>query len=131
MDIERLIDEAIIARTMAYAPYSKFKVGCAILLKNGKVIKGCNVENKSYGLTNCAERTAIFKMVSEGITKYDVEAICIIGDTLDPITPCGACREVMNEQLLPETKVILANMERNTYETTVSELLPLSFKLEK
>lgn len=131
MDIERLIDEAIIARTMAYAPYSKFKVGCAILLKNGKVIKGCNVENKSYGLTNCAERTAIFKMVSEGITKYDVESICIIGDTLDPITPCGACREVMNEQLLPETKVILANMERNTYETTVSELLPLSFKLEK
>ncbi|MBR6288304.1 MAG: cytidine deaminase [Acholeplasmatales bacterium] len=130
MDAARLIDEAIIARTMAYAPYSKFKVGCAILLKNGKVIRGANVENKSYGLTNCAERTALFKMVSEGITKFDVEAICIIGETKDPIAPCGACREVMNELLLPETKVVLANMERDILETTVSELLPLSFKME-
>ena len=130
MDVSRLVDEAIIARTMAYAPYSKFKVGCAILLKNGKVIRGTNIENKSYGLTICAERVALFKMVSEGLTKYDVEAILIIGDTKEPITPCGACREVMNELLLPETKVILANMERDTLEIKVSDLLPLSFKLE-
>ena len=130
MDVARLIDEAIIARTNSYAPYSKFKVGCAIALKNGKVIRGTNIENKSYGLTICAERVALFKMVSEGLTKYDVEAILIIGATKEPITPCGACREVMNELLLPETKVILANMERDTLEIKVSDLLPLSFKLE-
>ena len=130
MDVSRLIDEAIIARTMAYAPYSKFKVGCAILLINGKVIRGCNIENKSYGLTNCAERTALFKMISEGITKYDVEALCIVGDTKEPITPCGACREVMAELLLPDTLIYLANMERDTLEIKVSDLLPLSFKLE-
>ena len=130
MDVSRLIDEAIIARTMAYTPYSKFKVGCAILLKNGKVIRGCNIENKSFGLTNCAERTALFKMISEGITKYDVEALCIVGDTKEPITPCGACREVMAELLLPDTLIYLANMERDTIEIKVSDLLPLSFKLE-
>ena len=130
MDVSRLIDEAIIARTMAYSPYSKFKVGCAILLKNWKVIRGCNIENKSYGLTNCAERTALFKMISEGITKYDVEALCIVGDTKEPITPCGACREVMAELLLPDTLIYLANMERDTLEIKVSDLLPLSFKLE-
>lgn len=130
MEIERLIDEAIIARTQAYVPYSKFKVGCAILLKNGKVIRGCNVENESYGLTNCAERTALFKMVSEGYTKYDVEALCVIGETKLPITPCGACRQVMVELLLPETKIILANMEREFKEVSLSDLLPLAFKME-
>ena len=130
MDVSRLVDEAIIARTMAYAPYSKFKVGCAILLKNGKAIRGCNIENKSFCLTNCAERTALFKMISEGITKYDVEALCIVGDTKEPITPCGACREVMAELLLPDTLIYLANMERDTLEIKVSDLLPLSFKLE-
>lgn len=130
MDTSLLLDEAIIARTNAYVPYSKFKVGCAILLNNGKAIRGCNIENKSYGLTNCAERTALFKMISDGFSKYDVKAICVVGDTKDPITPCGACREVMNELLLPETKVILANMERDIMELTVADLLPLSFKLE-
>ncbi|MCR5113177.1 MAG: cytidine deaminase [Acholeplasmatales bacterium] len=129
IDVDKLIDQALLGRSQAYAPYSKFKVGAAILLKNGKYILGCNVENASYGLCNCAERTALFKMVSEGLTKYDVEAMCIVADQNVPCSPCGACRQVMSELLLPDTKVILTNLKRDIKETTVEELLPFSFVL--
>ena len=126
-DKDKLLDMALIARSNAYTPYSKFKVGAAILLTNGKYITGCNVENASYGLSNCAERTAIFKMISDGYTKNDVVAMAIVGQTEDPISPCGACRQVMEELLNPETPVILGNLERKTKEMLVKELLPYSF----
>lgn len=127
-EIVELIETAIKARNHAYAPYSKFKVGAAILLKNHTFIIGCNVENVSYGLTNCAERTALFKMVSEGYNKDDVLAMAIVADTEDPVSPCGACRQVMAELLNPNTPVYLANTKKMFQRTEVSELLPLGFK---
>ena len=126
-DKDKLLDMALIGRSNSYSPYSKFKVGASILLSNGKYITGCNVENASYGLCNCAERTALFKMISEGYTKNDVVAMCIVGQTEGPISPCGACRQVMEELLNPETPVILGNLERKTKEMLVKELLPYSF----
>ena len=123
-----LIEKAQEARNMAYAPYSKFKVGASILLKNGSYITGCNVENVSYGLCNCAERTALFKMVSEGFTKDDVEAMCVIANTEQPVSPCGACRQVMAELLKKDTLVVLATTENKVKETTVAELLPYAFE---
>ena len=124
----KLIDEAILGRKRSYSPYSKFKVGAAIHLKNGSFIHGCNIENVSYGLSNCAERTALFKMVSEGYSKEDVVAMAIVADTTLPVSPCGACRQVMAELLKKETKVILANMKKEYKMTTVEELLPYSFE---
>ena len=124
----KLIDEAILGRKRSYSPYSKFKVGAAILLKNGSFIHGCNIENVSYGLSNCAERTALFRMVSEGYSKEDVVAMAIVADTTLPVSPCGACRQVMAELLKKETKVILANMKKEYKMTTVEELLPYSFE---
>ena len=123
-----IIEKALQARNMAYTPYSKFKVGASILLKNGSYITGCNVENVSYGLTNCAERTALFKMVSEGFTKEDVEAMCIIANTELPVSPCGACRQVMAELLNKDTVVVLATTSKKFKETTVQELLPYAFE---
>lgn len=129
-DVLKLIDKAIEARENAYAPYSKFKVGAAILLKNGYYILGCNVENASYGLSNCAERTAIFKMISDGYEKDDVIAMAIVGSTSEPISPCGACRQVMNELLPKNCPIILANLDRKYIEYSNDSLLPYSFTEE-
>ena len=118
---------AVKAMENAYAPYSNFKVGAALQLKDGKILLGCNVENASYGLCNCAERTALFKAYSEGYRKDDIMAIAIAGATDGPISPCGACRQVMVELLHPATPVILTNVKGNTKEMTVEELLPYSF----
>lgn len=123
-----LIDAAIEARNHAYTPYSKFKVGAAILLKNGTYIKGCNVENVSYGLCNCAERTALFKLVSDGFAKDDVEAMSIVANTDLPVSPCGACRQVMAELLHKDTPVVLATTDKKFKDTTVAELLPYAFE---
>ena len=130
-NVEELIKKAIIAKTNSYSPYSKFKVGAAILLKNGDYILGCNVENKSYGLCNCAERTALFKMVSDGINKNDVIALAITSSGEELCSPCGACREVMNELLNEDTLIILANDKLEYKIIKNNELLPLAFKLEK
>lgn len=127
IDELKLIEMAKKGREKAYAPYSHFKVGAAILLKNGEYILGCNVENASYGLCNCAERTALFKMVSEGFSKEDVEAFSIVGDTEDAISPCGACRQVMLELLKPDTPVYLANLKGKIRKFSVSELMPYAF----
>jgi cytidine deaminase len=129
-DKNMLLDMALVARCNAYAPYSKFKVGAAILLSNGKYITGCNVENSSYGLTNCAERTALFKLISEGYTKGDVVAMCITGEADDVIYPCGACLQVMSELLKDDTPILLTNINRRMKETTVSELLPYQFTIK-
>lgn len=128
MDKQDLINEAKKAREKAYVPYSKFPVGAALLTKDGKVIHGCNIENASYGLTNCAERTALFKAYSEGITEFS--AIAVIGDTAGPIPPCGACRQVLLELGGADTPVYLSNLNGDILETTVKELLPGAFTPE-
>lgn len=122
MDTNQLVKQAIEARKQAYTPYSKFQVGAALLTKNQRVFLGCNVENASYGLTNCAERTAIFKAVSEG--EKEIVAIAIVGDTEGPISPCGACRQVISEFATENTKIILANLKGDIVETSIHELLP-------
>ncbi|WP_132744023.1 cytidine deaminase [Scopulibacillus darangshiensis] len=126
MDNKKLIDEAIRARKQAYTPYSKFQVGAAVLTKDQNTFLGCNIENASYGLANCAERTAIFKAVSEG--KREIEAIAVVADTDGPVSPCGACRQVMAEFCDKDTKIILANLNGDTYETTIDGILPGYFK---
>ena len=132
MKNEELIMEAFEARRASYAPYSGFKVGAALLNKDGRVVKGCNVENASYGLSNCAERTALFKAVSEGLR--DFEAIAIVGGTEegDKVSgfayPCGACRQVMREFAIPETfRVIIARSVTDYEEYMLEEILPHSF----
>lgn len=110
---------------MAYVPYSKFPVGAALLTKDGKIFSGCNIENASFSLTNCAERTAIFKAVSEGVR--DFEKLIVTANTTGPVSPCGACRQVIAEFCEPGMPVILTNKTGAVFETTVAELLPGAF----
>lgn len=132
-DYRELIEKAFQAREKSYSPYSKFKVGAALLGSNGKIYLGCNIENASYTPTNCAERTAFFKAVSEG--QMDFEAIAIVGGSAavkkgegDYCAPCGVCRQVMAEFCDPKRfKVILAKSETEYKEYLLEELLPLSF----
>ena len=98
-DVQQLIECAIEARQQSYSPYSNFAVGAALLCEDGTIYKGCNIENASYGLTNCAERTAIFKAISEGHRKF--KALAVVADTEGPCSPCGACRQVMKEFKIP------------------------------
>ena len=124
MKDEMLILQAKDAMKNAYAPYSRFKVGAAVLTKDGVVFKGCNIENASYGATNCAERTAIFKAVSEGHREF--EKIAIVASSGDYASPCGICRQVLAE-FMPEGKVILYSEETGMVTYTVRELLPAGF----
>lgn len=126
--IEQLIQEAKIAREKAYTPYSKFKVGAALLTKDGKIYGGCNIENAAYSMCNCAERTALFKAYSEGDTKF--EMLAVVADTDRPCSPCGACRQVISELCDPNMKVILTNLKGDVLEVTVQELLPGAFSPE-
>ncbi|RBW68965.1 cytidine deaminase [Bacillus taeanensis] len=128
MNQTKLIEEAKKARERAYAPYSKFKVGAALLTEDGKVYHGCNIENAAYSLCNCAERTALFKAHSEGDRKY--ELLVVVADTERPVPPCGACRQVISELCDPEMKVILTNLKDNIQEISVKELLPGAFSPE-
>lgn len=123
--VTKLIKTATDMLERAYVPYSKFPVGASLLTKEGTVYSGCNIENASFGLTNCAERTAIFKAVSEGEKNF--EYLVVTGDTDGPISPCGACRQVMAEFFSPEMKVLLTNRKGQKQETTVQELLPGAF----
>lgn len=122
--IDKLLAAATAARDRAYAPYSNFFVGAAVLSGTGNIYSGCNVENISYGLTICAERNAIFKMVSAG--EREITAILIIGNTGDILPPCGACRQVMAEFSRPDTVVYMCDKQGKWQETTVGELLPNS-----
>ncbi len=122
--MDTLIDMARQARSNAYIPYSKFAVGAALLAKSGRIYTGANIENASYGLTICAERTAIVKAVSEGEREF--EAIAIAADTKDPVLPCGACLQVMAEFHI--SRVILGNLTEEK-EVSLSELLPHNFTL--
>lgn len=112
------------ARSKAYAPYSRFKVGAALLAKSGKVYTGCNVENASYGLTCCAERNAVFEAVGRG--ERDFIAIAIVSDSPEPTAPCGACRQVLYE-FSPEMEVIMAGAKGRVKTRKLKELLPDSF----
>lgn len=128
MNREKLIEEAKAAREMAYVPYSKFKVGAALLTKDGKIYKGCNIENAAYSMCNCAERTALFKAYSEGEREF--EAIAVVADTKRPVPPCGACRQVISELCAGDMKVVLTNLQGNVEELTVANLLPGAFSAE-
>lgn len=131
MDRRELIDIALEARQMAYTPYSHHKVGAALLTKDGRVYRGCNIESASYTPSNCAERTAFFKAVSEG--ERDFEAIAIVGGFEDsPVlrlcAPCGVCRQVMMEFCDPETfEIILCDEKDELHTYKLEELLPLGF----
>lgn len=123
LEIQKLMDCAIKARENAYSPYSHFAVGAALLCEDGILYEGCNIENASYGLTNCAERTAIFKAVSEGHVTF--KALAVVADTEGPCAPCGACRQVMAEFKIP--LIIMGNLMGNIKIVTIEELLPFSF----
>lgn len=124
MNIKKLIKEAFKAKGYAYVPYSNFHVGAAVLMEDGSIYSGCNIENASYGPTNCAERTAIFKAVSEG--KKNIKAIAIVGDS-GLTYPCGVCRQVIREFGGIDAKIIIAKSEDDYLEYTLDELLPHSF----
>ncbi|MDQ0299746.1 cytidine deaminase [Salibacterium salarium] len=123
---EELVKKAIEARSNAYVPYSRFAVGAALKTDDGEVFTGSNIENASYGLTNCAERTAVFKAVSEG--KKTIKLIAVAADTEEPVSPCGACRQVLSEFLPTDGKVILSNINGMVKEMTIAELLPGAFE---
>ena len=123
LEIQKLMDCSIKARENSYSPYSHFAVGAALLCEDGTIFEGCNIENASYGLTNCAERTAIFKAVSEGHITF--KALAVVADTEGPCAPCGACRQVMAEFKIP--LIIMGNLMENIKIVTMEELLPFSF----
>ena len=114
---------ALAARQNAYAPYSKFAVGAAVRTVDGEIFAGCNVENASYGLTICAERNAIFGAVARGYSSFT--ALCVTADTVEPVAPCGACRQVIAEFKIPE--IYLTNCAGKCKKMTGVELLPYSF----
>ena len=125
MATTELINLAIETSKKAYVPYSHFPIGAVLVAKNGQIFTGVNIENASFGLTNCGERTAIFKAVSEGVT--DFKELIVYGETKHPISPCGACRQVMAEFFSKDLKVTLVAKDRSTVVMTVKELLPYSF----
>ncbi|MBS5038585.1 MAG: cytidine deaminase [Fusobacterium sp.] len=121
-----LLKNAYEAMDNAYAPYSNFHVGACVKTKDGKYHKGANVENASYGLTNCAERSALFHVFSLGYRQDDIEAIAIVGQGNTLITPCGACRQVLVELLKRDTPIILGTGEK-VLVTNIEELMPMAF----
>lgn len=129
MNYKSLIEEAIRARELAYVPYSNFKVGAAIITEDDKIYSGCNIENASYGATNCAERTAIFKAVSEGHKK--IKAIAVTGSKDNYTYPCGICRQVISEFAEnSKVPVIMAKSCNEYIVKTVEEILPGAFTSE-
>jgi cytidine deaminase len=127
-DIEKqMFEQALLAYQRAYTPYSRFNVGAVLLLKDGKMIVGSNIENASYGLSNCAERSALFAAYSAGYRKEDILKMMVIGRTPGPISPCGACRQVISELVAADVDVVLTNLEGKTKIMKVKELLPYGF----
>lgn len=125
---KRLIKAAKEAREKAYAPYSDFKVGAALLTAEGKIYTGCNIENSAYSVSNCAERTAVFKAVSEG--DNDISALAVVADQSEPTTPCGSCRQVISE-FGSDIEVIMANLDGDRIVKRIDELLWGAFKLDE
>jgi cytidine deaminase len=126
-EMQALVDAASAARENAYAPYSGFKVGAAVRTRDGRVFVGCNVENASYGLCNCAERTALFAAIASGYKRGDFTHLAVIADTPEPCAPCGSCRQVMVELGGPMLMVIQANSSGKLAQSSAAELLPGAF----
>ena len=131
VDRDKLIQLAAQVREHAYAPYSSFKVGAALLSADGCVHLGCNVENAAYGPSHCAERTALHRAITDGVKPGTFHAIAVIGDTPRPITPCGVCRQVLSELCSPDMPVYMANLQGEVHMMTVADLLPGAFSLPK
>ncbi|MDO5063256.1 MAG: cytidine deaminase [Peptostreptococcaceae bacterium] len=131
LDHQFLVKQALEAREMSYCPYSDFAVGAALLSKDGKIYKGCNIESASYSPTNCAERTAVFKAVSEGVREFS--AIAVVGGKQgilpqDYAWPCGVCRQVLIEFCDPDEFIVIVGKDENEYQVfTLGELLPQGF----
>ena len=128
-EYQDILDRAFKAMENAYAPYSNYHVGACVLTKDNKYFLGANIENASYGLTNCAERNAIFQAYSNGYRKRDIEAIAIVSEGKTLATPCGACRQVLVELLEKHTPIVLSNHKIDKI-TNIKELLPMSFTEE-
>ena len=129
MNDKELINYAIQASKRAYAPYSNFKVGAALLTKNNQLFLGSNIENSSYSLTCCAESVAIFKAISEGETSFI--KLAVVANTDKPVSPCGACRQVMSEFFDDQVTIYLANKQAEIKKVKISNLLPDAFSIEK
>ncbi len=125
--MNKLYDEAKKALDNSYAQYSNFKVAAALKLKNGKIITGVNVENASYGLSNCAERTALFTAYSQGVRKEDIAELLVTTEQEDFVSPCGACRQVINELMEKDAPVHMTNKNGDVKTVKVKDLLPFAF----
>lgn len=130
MDKELLVNKAIEARKLSYSPYSKFKVGAALLTKDGKVYLGANIENASYPLCMCAERNALYNALIQGEKKENFLALAVVADTDEPCSPCGACRQVISELFSSDAPIYMANCKGLIKETNAKELLPFAFSSE-
>ena len=128
MNQEELLQAAIEARDLSYSPYSRFAVGAALFTKDGRVYQGANVENSSYGLSMCAERNAIYHALMEGGAGDDFLALAIVADTDGPVSPCGACRQVIAEFFPKDSQIILGNLRGEMKVMSVGELLPYAFE---
>ena len=129
-DKERLLREAALAKVNSYSPYSKFRVGAAVLMKNGEIIVGANIENASYPCSICAERSALASVYSRGYKKEDIIAISISADTKDFITPCGMCLQVISELVDGDVPLFLLNSKNEVKEMKVKKMLPYAFSME-
>lgn len=127
MKREELIAKAKEARELSYSPYSRFKVGAAILTKDGQVFLGANIENSSYPLCMCAERNAIYNAMLHGYKKNDFAALALTADTDGPCSPCGACRQVISELFPHDAPIYMSNLKGDVQETNAEELLPFAF----
>jgi cytidine deaminase len=126
--LENLLAAARQARNAAYAPYSHFPVGAAVLTADGRIFTGCNIENASFGATMCAERVAIFAAVAEG--QRQIKALAVIADTPQPVAPCGLCSQVLME-FSPDCQVIMANLQGEYQVLTTEQLLPFAFEFPR
>ncbi len=127
MDKKELVAKAVEARNLSYSPYSKFKVGAALLTKDGQVFLGANIENSSYPLCMCGERNALYNAMMHGYKKDDFVALALCADTDEPCSPCGACRQVISELFPRDGVIIMSNLKGDIKETNVDELLPFAF----
>lgn len=125
--ILKYVDKAIQVRENAYTPYSHFKVGALVIDEHGNETSGANIENGSYGLSNCAERSAIFAAASNGMRR--IKLIVVVADTTGPVSPCGACRQVIKEFAGDDTLIILSNLKKEYRIMSMEELLPYGFVL--
>ena len=124
---DALVKKAIEARRLSYSPYSHFAVGAVIMMKDGKIFEGANVENSAYPLCMCAERNAIYHAYMNGYKKEDIVALALVADTDGPCSPCGACRQVISELCPRNMPIYMANLKGDVQETNIKELLPYAF----